>query len=296
MNRRALRADGVLLLVAAIWGFAFVAQRAGMEHLGPFAFNAMRFALGAAVLVPVWLARRGASSGGRRQVLVGSALAGTAVFVAASLQQVGLVHTTAGKAGFITGLYVVIVPLLASAWGQRVGAPAWLGAALAVVGLFLLCVEPHSGIERGDLLVLGGSCFWAAHVLILDRFARRVDPIELAALQFVVCSAASLVVAAAAERFEPAALRSAALPLAYAGVLSVGVGYTLQVIGQRDAQPTTAAILLGLEAAFAAIGGFLLLGERLSPRGLAGCALLLGAVVVAQLGRSADPAVPELRS
>ncbi len=287
---KALRADALLLLTAAIWGLAFVAQRAGMEHVGPFVFNGIRFALGCLTLVPVLIAR-----GTRLRALVADVrgpalLAGLVLFLGASFQQVGIVYTTAGKAGFITGLYVVIVPLLARLWGRPVGAGAWSGALLAAAGMYLLSVRGGFGLAAGDGLVLVGALFWALHVLVLARWAPRVDPVVLALGQFATCSLLSLAVGLAHETTTLAGLRAATTPILYGGIASVGIAFTLQVVAQREAQPTVAAIVLSTEAVFAAIGGWLLLGEVLSPRGLLGCALMLAGVIVAQLTAAGRPA------
>ncbi|MFO7610382.1 MAG: DMT family transporter [Candidatus Krumholzibacteriia bacterium] len=288
MDHARRNANLMLVLAAAIWGFAFVAQRVGMRHLGPLGFNGVRFALGAAVLLPLVLHRRrtcGRSPGPGRAGLV----AGLLLFGGATLQQWGLVYTTAGKAGFITGLYVVFTPLLGLLWGQRTTAAAWVGVALAAAGLYLLSARGVVGIDPGDGLVLLSALFWAAHVQWVGHNATRLDPLELALVQFVTCSVLSLGGAVAFETIAPAALAAAAVPLLYAGVLSVGVAYTLQVVAQRHARPAPAAVILSLESVFAAVGGGLLLGEVLGLRGLAGCALMLAGVLAAQLG-PASPA------
>lgn len=282
------------MVAAAIWGFAFVAQRVSMRHLGPLTFNGVRFALGALVLLP-WALRTGpaagASHGGARrrgELLAGGVLAGGLVFGGATLQQVGLMTTTAGKAGFITSLYVVLVPILGLGTGQRAGRALWAGAGLAALGLGLLsAADLVGGVVVGDGLVLIGAFFWAAHVLWLGRIAPRHHPLRLAVLQFAVCAGLSLIGAAVFESraFSAAALadlRAAALPVLYAGLLSVGVAYTLQVVGQRHAHPTHAAIILSFEAVFAAVGGWLALGEVLNGRELTGCLVMLAGVLAAQ--------------
>jgi drug/metabolite transporter (DMT)-like permease len=286
--------DLLLLLTAGIWGFAFVAQRAGMEHLGPLAFNALRFALGALTLAPVIALRRRAfalpspAAAGGQLGLYGLA-AGAVLFAGASLQQAGLVTTTAGKAGFITGLYVVLVPLFGLFGGQRAGALRWIAVGLAVAGLYLLSVSERLTTGRGDLLVLAGAFFWAAHVQLISRWSGRVDPIELAALQFAVCAAASGALSLLLERTSPQGIAGALAPLLYGGFLSVAVAFTLQVVAQKRAHPTHAAILLSLEGAFAALGGALLLGERLAAREAAGCGLLLAGMLASQLSPSPAP-------
>jgi len=291
-----LRANFLLLTTAAIWGTAFVAQRVGMESVGPFTYNGVRFALGVLSLLPLiaWQARRGpaatpATRPGRRIALWGALAAGLVMFGGVSLQQVGLVYTTAGKAGFITGLYVVFVPLLGLFWGQRPGLGGWVGALAAAAGLYLLSVTESFTLAPGDGLVLIGALFWAGHVLLLGYLSPRVDAVRLAAGQFAVCAAASLLVALACEEVTWAGLWAAAWPIAYGGCMSVGVAYTLQVVAQKDAKPTPAAIILSLESAFAALAGYVLLDELLGLRGLAGCALMLGGMLAAQLWpKSAD--------
>ena len=283
----------MLLLAAAIWGFAFVAQRVGMRHLGPLSFNGIRFALGALVLLPLVVAgrRRGAGASGPQPVhwRVGL-VAGFLIFGGSTLQQWGLVWTTASKAGFITGLYVVFVPLLGLLWGQKTGRGPWFGVVLAAAGLYLLSARGLTSIDPGDGLVLLSALFWAAHVQWVGRWAGEVRPLELAVLQFTVCSLLSLVGAALFETVAWAAIRSAAVPILYAGALSVGAAYTLQVVAQRHARPSPAAIILSLESVFAAVGGGVLLGETLPLKGWVGCALMLGGVLVAQLKpRRPDP-------
>ncbi len=267
-----------------------------LAHIGPFIYNGVRFVLGALSLLPLLLiGRRSGVSlypGGWRPILTGGLLAGLLLFAGASLQQVGIVYTTAGKAGFITGLYVVIVPLLGLLWGHRTPWSTWTGAALAVAGLYLLTVTDDLALAEGDGLVLIGALFWAGHVLVIGWLSgRRLDPVLLACLQFVVCAVLSLAVAVAFEPIGLTGLEGAALPILYGGLLSVGVAYTLQVVAQRDAPPAHAAIILSLETVFAALGGWLLLQETLSGRGLIGCGLMFAGMLLSQLGmgRAAPP-------
>jgi len=285
MDGRNLKSDSLLLLTALIWGFAFVAQRVGMAHVGPFTFNGVRFALGCLVLLPLVLRARPGSGQARGGpgLLWGGALAGAALFAGASLQQVGLVYTTAGNAGFITGLYVVIVPLLGLFVGHRTNAGSWLGALLAAAGLYLLSVTEGFAMAFGDLLELAGAVCWAGHVLIIGWLSPRTDSTRLAFVQFAACALLSLLTAALTESVQLDGLVRAALPIFYGGALSVGVAYTLQIVAQRDAHPAHASILLSLEAVFAALGGWLLLGETLRPRGLLGCALMLSGMLLSQL-------------
>jgi drug/metabolite transporter (DMT)-like permease len=284
---RSMRANALLLITAMIWGFAFVAQRVGMDYIGPFTFNAVRFGMGSLSLVPLIRAtRRRREHRAPWPLLVkGGVIAGVVLFAGASLQQVGLVTTTAGKAGFITGLYVVLVPLMGLLWGQRVSWLTWLGAVLAVVGLYFLSVTERLTVQPGDLWVLLGAVGWTIHVHLIDRLTARIDPLPLASVQFAVCSLLSFVVALSSETITAAGLSGALLPLLYGGLMSVGIAYTLQVVAQRDAHPTPAAIIMSLESAFAAVGGGLMLGEELGVRGTIGAALMLVGMVLAQIKR-----------
>lgn len=284
------RSNLFLLLTAVIWGFAFVAQRVGMDHVGPFTFNGVRFALGSVSLLPLlWFdrRRRGGGSGEAhasiRAMLCGGVLAGVVLFAGSTFQQIGVVYTTAGKAGFITGLYVVIVPLMGLLWGQHSNGRIWLGALLAALGMYLLSVTRQLTISPGDVLVLIGAFFWAGHVQVIAWLSRRIDPLILSFFQCVTCSVLSLAAAAFAEPVTAAGLAQAAAPILYGGLMSVGVAYTLQVVGQKGAHPAHAAIILSLEAVFALVGGWLLLGETLSVRAGIGCVLMLGGMLVSQL-------------
>jgi drug/metabolite transporter (DMT)-like permease len=280
------QADLLLLLVALIWGFGFVAQRVGMEHLGPYAFNGIRFLLGGLCLLPLALRRTSVSMVQKnRQIslIKAGSLAGAVLFIAATLQQVGLQYTTAGKAGFITGLYVVLVPMIGLFLHQRTTTGTWIGAVAAAVGLYLLSVTDDFRVAPGDLLELIGAIFWAGHVLVLSYLSPRTVPVRLAMTQFFVCGALSLLTGFLLETITLQAIMDAAVPILYGGVCSVGAGYTLQVVVQRKAHPSHAAILLSLESPFAALGGWLLLGEMLSGRALTGCVLMLAGMLVSQL-------------
>ncbi|WP_018126067.1 DMT family transporter [Desulfovibrio oxyclinae] len=315
MNSRALRADLLLFVTAAIWGFAFVAQRVGMDHVGPLTFNAVRFALGAAALIPlirVMERQRDAakvatpvavpeeapaiSPASTSFLIKGGLILGAALFLGSTFQQLGLAApllesfgfapSTAGKAGFITGLYVVFVPLMGLAMGQRAGLGSWIGCVLAVIGMYLLSFSGSFSIDFGDALVLVSAVFWAIHVLIIGKMCPGmdgVDAVKLSSVQFAVCAILSLVGALLTEEITMVGLSGAALPILYGGLMSVGVAYTLQVVAQRDANSAHAAIILSLESVFAAIGGFLMLGELLSIRAMIGCGLMLVGMIISQL-------------
>ncbi|MCP4751561.1 MAG: DMT family transporter [Proteobacteria bacterium] len=291
MDKETTKADGLLVTTSIIWGFAFVAQRVGMDFVGPFLFNGLRFALGSLSLIPLILYRRTGQTGIERQrsgssaetILIGGVLTGTALFAGASLQQVGLVYTTAGKAGFITGLYVVIVPMMGIFIGQRTGIGTWIGVFLAAAGLYLLTITEAFTISYGDLLEVMGAFFWAGHLLLIARFSRKIDPVVLSFVQFAACALLSLTTAFCIESISWRSIVDAAVPILYGGLCSVGIAYTLQVVAQRRAHPAHAAIILSLESVFAAVGGWILLGETLSVRALIGCALMFAAMVFTQL-------------
>lgn len=276
----------MLLLAAAIWGMGFVAQRLGMDHMGPYTFNGLRFLLGALSLLPLVLWLRGRQPRhptSARTLMTGGFMAGGVLFAAATLQQVGLLYTTAAKAGFITGFYIIIVPLLGLLLRHQTGVNTWVGGAVALVGLYLLSVTDDFSMNFGDLLQVAGALFWAIHLLVLDHYSSRVAPIRLAAVQFVVCGLLSLTVAFLLEAPSVAGAVAGWQALLYAGLVSVGVGYTLQVLGQRQAHPAHAAIILSLETVFAAIGGVVLLGEHLDSRAMLGCCLMLVGMLLSQI-------------
>ena len=296
MNTQSARSNLMLLLTAIIWGLAFVAQRIGASYVGPFTFNGVRFALGSLSLVPLVLFLNRKSSprmpqggapdrGDLRVVLPAGLAAGLVLFAGAALQQVGLDYagTTAGKAAFITGLYIVLVPILGILWKQYVSPSTWLGAVVALVGLYFLSVRQGFSFSTGDLLELAGSFFWAGHILLIDHLTnKKVNALKLACTQYAVCSVLSLAIAMIFENITRTGLREAAIPILYGGFLSVGVAYTLQIFGQKHAQPAHAAIIMSLETVFAALGGFVILHESLGPRGIAGCSLMFAGMLLSQ--------------
>ncbi len=319
MRSRHLKSNILLLLTALIWGFSFVTQTVGLRLLGPFTLNTLRFLLGAISLLPIlyyFRRKRGRqeeksriSDGlshentdsaiilseqkqtalpGKNPVLNGpSVLAGVIIglvlFTGISFQQIGMLYTSTGKAAFITGMYIVLVPVFGLFLRQRPRRSTWIGVALAVVGLFLVSVREDFTIGFGDLLEIIGAGFWAVHILVIDHYAKKFDTIFLSFMQFVICSILSFTSALLFETVTPEALLGATLPILYGGFLAVGVAFTLQVVGQKHADPSHAAIIFSLEAVFAAIGSTLLLGENLGLRGYAGCALMLLGMVATQL-------------
>jgi drug/metabolite transporter (DMT)-like permease len=305
MNKKTLKAYILLGLTACIWGFAFTAQRVGMYYIGPFTFNSLRFLLGGAMLIPLILFRckKGQESVDSAKphgnfFIFAVIAAGTCLFIAASLQQAGIFWTTAGNSGFLTGIYVVIVPVLGIFLGKKTGLQTWAGAVLALAGLFFIIGGVNlNTINKGDMLNIISGLFWAGHVILIDSFVQKTNAVKLACGQFIVCGLLSLAAALmnfsgraglnfgaeiGSYGFELSMLFHAGLPLLYAGILSVGVGYTLQVIAQRDAPPAHAAIILCTESIFAAIGGILLLGEKPGPRILFGFVLMFAGMLATQ--------------
>lgn len=285
-----LKADILLLLTALIWGVAFVAQRAGMDHMGPFIYNAVRFGLGTLTLLPlIWyrekkgLADHVFQENDSKFLIKAGLVSGLLLFAGSSLQQVGIVYTTAGKAGFITGLYVVIVPVLGLLWKQKPGRGVWIGSVMAVSGLYLLSVSDGFRIETGDFLVLLCAVAFALHVLAIGWLVTKVDCVKLAAAQFLVTSVISLLTALIFEDISLAALWNGAIPILYGGIMSAGVAYTLQIVAQRQAPPGHAAILLSLESVFAVLAGWIILSEVMGGREIAGCLLMFGGMLAAQL-------------
>jgi drug/metabolite transporter (DMT)-like permease len=289
--KETIKADGLLLLVAVIWGFAFVAQRSGMDVIGPYAFGAARFGLGTLSLLPVLIlqSRRAKEKGqvvhhlSPWQRILWPVAAGTVLFLAASLQQVGLVYTTAGNAGFITCLYVVLVPMVGFFLGRATGLRIWIGAALALVGLYILSIGTGFTLAPGDLLEFIGAFFWAGHILVIGHIGSRMDVLEVSVGQFATCSILSLIAALIHEPQPFAGLMPAALPILYGGILSTGVAYTLQVIAQRTAHPAHASIIFSMEALFAALGGVLVLHEPVTTRLVVGGLLMFAGMICSQL-------------
>jgi len=315
MTAKTMRADFLMILTAAIWGLAFVAQRLGMDYVGPFTFNGIRFALGALSLVPFLFLKKklpnqavpadpaplpGEEVSEKKASLVAYGFgSGLVLYVAAALQQVGLVTTTAGNAGFITGLYVIIVPVMALFFSERPGRGVWIGAVLAVMGLYFISDVGGAGPVSGDFLVLLCAFFFALHVIIIDRIAKVLPTIPFSIFQFGVCAILSMATALIIEDISIENIRLAAVPILYGGIGSVGIAYTLQVIAQKNAPPAHAAIILSLESLFAFLGGWIILHEPASLTKLAGGGLMLAGMISAQIGRyfpaaqSVPPIPPE---
>ncbi len=297
-----------LLLATFIWGMAFVAQRVGMDYVGPFTFNGTRCLIGGLVLLPFALlvGRRkrntgtaeeesasasgtsdwpgvSTASGTGKTLFVGAVVCGLLLFAASSLQQIGLQYVTAGKSGFITSFYIVFVPVLGIFLKRKAGWKVWISVAIAIAGLYFLCISETLSFGRGDLVTFASAIMFAFQILAIDHFAPKVNVLQFSCIQLFVSGAASLPFMFALETPTFPGLWDAIVPLLYAGVLSCGVAYTLQIVGQRNANPTIASLLMSVEACFAVLGGWAILGERLSAREGLGCVLMLGAIVLAEL-------------
>ena len=279
----------LLVLTALIWGCAFVAQSMGMDYVGPFTFNMARFLIGAVVLLPViWFMDRqrktGAEKGaGQKTLIIGGICCGIALAVASTLQQWGILFTTVGKAGFITAMYIVIVPLLGIFIGKKVR-PLIIGCvAIAVVGFYFLCMTESLRLGLGDFLVLLCAIAFSIHILVIDHFSPKVDGVKMSAIQFLTAAIISAIPTLLWEQPVFTEILQAWQPVLYAGVMSCGVAYTLQIIAQKNADPTVASLLLSLESVFSVLAGWVLLGQRLSFKELFGCVLIFCAIILAQL-------------
>ena len=290
MDRKALRGSLLLLLGSVIWGAAFAAQRAGMDHVQPFTFTGVRMLLAGLIMIPVCALkgkkpREGKTGEEKQEQRKAGLICGVLLFAATSLQQIGLVYTSAGKAGFITALYVVLVPV--ASWllfRRQPGGVIWAGVGLAVAALYLLCV-PADGfrVERGDAMLLGCAICFTGQILCVDRYAPRVDGMALARDEFLITGTLGMIVALLTEEIRLEGLLEAAIPILYAGIFSGAIGYTLQIVGQRDVNPTIASLIMCLESVFAVLTGAVVLGERMTGREAAGSILMFAAVILAQL-------------
>lgn len=284
-----LKSTIFLIVTAVIWGSAFVAQRVGADYLRPFTYNGIRFAMGALSLIPVILIFERGRSDKRelKNTLKYGVLAGIILCVASNLQQFGIVLTgSAGKSAFLTGIYTVLVPLIYFAFGKKTGKFVWLGAIVTLAGLYLLCgVNGDTAFGLGEVILLIGAVLWAFHIIVLDKFGECVRPLRFSAIQFSVCAVLTIVAALITERtaFSWEYVQMAIVPLLYGGVGSVGIAYTCQLLGQKDADPTFAAIVLSTESLFSAIGAAIILDEYMTITGYIGCAFMLCGIILSQI-------------
>mgnify|MGYP002704017688 FL=1 len=280
----------ILFMAAAIWGFAFVAQSVGMDYVGPYTFVTARNVVALAVLLPwVAAARRQRKKGGkrrsgRRSLIYGGGCCGICLFAASALQQFGMKYTTVGKAGFITAMYIVLVPVFGIFVKKKTGIKVWIAVAAALAGLYLLCMTKGDfQLQKGDAYILGCAAVFALHILVVDHFSPLVDGVELSCVQFAVNAVLGTILMMLLEQPRMADLLAAWLPIVYAGALSSGVGYTFQIIGQKGMNPTVASLILSLESVISVLAGWLLLHQALTARELAGCALVFAAIILVQL-------------
>lgn len=299
-DRLKWRGIAMLLAAALIWGTAFAAQRIAGQYIGAFTFNAVRFLIGTATLLPVILVsvRRNRRMGkpvdlGGRKLIVGGTLCGLALFFAGNLQQFGIERTTAGKAGFITALYIVLVPIFSIPLKKRPGLATWVGTAVALVGMYLLCMTEGFTVSTGDLYVLGCAVCFAVQIMLVDHYSPVVNGVALSCIQFFVAGVLGLIPALLLERPAVSAILAAWQPLLFVGVLSCGLAYTFQILAQRDVPAPIASLIMSLESVFAALAGVLLLNESMSTREAVGCVLMLAAVLLVQLWHPSQRKKPE---
>lgn len=289
----------LLLLAAVIWGIAFVAQSVGMDYVGGFTFNAVRSLIGSAVLVPLILipgqnnsdnsetseAAASTTSGiqKRKDLIIGGISCGICLCLASNFQQFGIKYTTVGKAGFITACYIVIVPIIGLFLGKKCSKFIWAAVAMALIGLYLLCITDGFSIGKGDLLVLVCAFLFSIHILVIDHFSPKADGVKLSCIQFLTCGILSAIPALILEHPQIPSILAAWQPILYAGVMSCGVAYTLQIIGQKNMNPTVASLILSMESCISVLAGWIILGQQLSAKEILGCVIMFAAIILAQL-------------
>ena len=292
MNSKKIGSLELLLLAAIIWGVAFVAQSVGMNYVGPFTFNTVRSLIGGIVLLPiVYIMRKrtprvqpdASKRGGKRTLLLGGVLCGVCLCLGSNLQQIAIQYTVVGKVSFITALYIILVPVLGIFLRRRVGITVWISIIIAVVGMYFLCITEGFSVNIGDVLTLIGSLCFATHILVIDYFTRRTDGVAMSCIQFFTCGLITAVPMFLFESPSGTAILNAWQPICYAGILSCGVAYTLQIIGQKNVDPTLSSLVLSLESVIGALAGWVLLGQELSLREIFGCILVFCGIILAQL-------------
>ena len=304
MQKRTLKGNLILLLTAVIWGISFVSQRVGMEYIKPNTFNGLRTMLGALVLVPFILVRektgKSKTTDGKqanRRLLIGGLICGVLLCLASTLQTWGMVYTTSGKSGFITAMYMIFVPIIGLFMGKRLRLFTILGIVCGVVGMYLLTLSgTELVLNKGDLITLACAVIFAFHIMVIDRLSSEVDGVKLAFLQFFVCGTINIILMLLFENPDWNLVRSCTVPILYSGILSCGVAYTLQIIGQQYAEPTPASIIMSLESVFAALAGWVLLNEALQPEEIIGCVLMFAAIIIVQLPEKQDSRILEKRN
>ena len=292
-NSIPLRNSLLLLLTATIWGVAFVAQSVSMDYIGGFTFNAVRNLIGALTLLPVIKVldkthseaekKRESSASGRKTLLIGGICCGIMLCLASNFQQFGIKYTTVGKAGFITACYIIIVPIIGIFLKKKCSPFIWAAVVMALIGLYLLCITDGFSIGRGDILVLVCAFLFSLHILVIDYFSPKTDGVKLSCIQFLICGILSMIPALILEHPQISSILTAWLPILYAGIMSCGVAYTLQIVGQKNVNPTVASLILSLESCISVLAGWVILGQKLSAKELLGCVIMFAAIILAQL-------------
>lgn len=292
MKTKSFKSSLLLFLAAFIWGVAFVAQSVGMDYVGPFTFNAVRCLVGSLILIPVifWNQKHTAKELDKdtlhdrpKESILGGISCGILFFIATSLQQIGILYTSVGKAGFITALYIVIVPILGIFLKRKVNLKIWISVLIALVGLYLLCMSGSLTLTKGDALILLGALFFSFHILVVDYFSSKVSGVKLSCIQLFIASVLSAIPMFALENPKLSSICAAWAPILYAGIFSCGIAYTLQIIGQRNLNPTIASLILSLESVISVLAGWVILHQTLSARELIGCVLMFAAILLAEL-------------
>ncbi len=291
MNKSNIKGNVILMITALIWGTAFVAQSVGMDYVGPFTFITARYIIGGVFLLPcIYLLDKmnkktvtESSYNDKKTLLVAGTLCGIALFTASCFQQIGIQYTTVGKSGFITSLYIVIVPLLGILFKKKVSAKVWISVVISLIGLYLLCMNEDFSISRGDFLILICAFCFSIHILIIDKYSSLVDGVRMSCIQFFIAGLLGVIPMLFFEHPKITDILNACTPILYAGIMSSGVAYTLQIIGQRYTSPVLATLIMSLESVFAALSGWIILGEILSLKEFAGCCLVFAAIILAQL-------------
>ena len=292
-NSIPVRNSLLLLLTATIWGVAFVAQSVSMDYIGGFTFNAVRNLIGALTLLPVIKVldktrseaekKCESSASGRKTLLIGGICCGIMLCLAGNFQQFGIKYTTVGKAGFITACYIIIVPIIGIFLKKKCSPFIWAAVVMALIGLYLLCITDGFSIGRGDILVLVCAFLFSLHILVIDYFSPKADGVKLSCIQFLVCGILSMIPALILEHPQISSILTAWLPILYAGIMSCGVAYTLQIVGQKNMNPTVASLILSLESCISVLAGWVLLDQKLSIKELLGCVIMFAAIILAQL-------------
>ena len=289
MKKMKLSSSLMLFMAALIWGFAFAFQSQGMDYMGPMTFNGTRFLIGAFVLVPIIFIFR--KPGEKKKItkddmkvtITGGVVCGLCLFAASSLQQVGIQYTSVGKAGFLTTLYIILVPIIGIFFKKKASVMVWIGAILSVIGMYLLCVSETMSINKGDVFAFCCAIVFAFHILSVDYFSPKTNGIVLSCIQFLTSGLCAMVCAFIWEQPTLIEIINGIVPLLYVGIMSSGVAYTLQILGQKNADPTIASLIMSLESAVSVLGGWIILGQKLSPKELLGCLLMFIAVIGVQV-------------